>query len=101
MGRYEYPQFEIEKDPLSTWTEEVGMSELAGTPYRPSNGTEGDVFFCKYCELCKKNLVPEGCKIQLRTMAFDIDEPEYPKEWVHDKDGYAICTAFEFASSDA
>lgn len=73
------------------------MSELAGKPYRPSNGTEGDMFFCKYCELCTKNKDHEGCKIQLMTMAFDIDEPDYPKQWVHDKDGYAVCTAFQYA----
>ena len=77
------------------------MSERAGKPYRPSNGTEGEVFFDKYCGSCKKNSVPEGCKIQLRTMAFDVDEPEYPREWIYDKDGYAVCTAFEYAGSDA
>jgi hypothetical protein len=70
---------------------------LAGTPFRPSNGTEGELFRDKYCSLCEKDQVPEGCKIQLRTMAFGIDEPEYPKEWVHNSEGYAICTAFDYA----
>lgn len=70
--------------------------ELAGKPYRPSNGTEGDIFFDKYCDHCKKCFAPVNCRIQLSTMAFTIDEPEYPKQWIHDKDGFAVCTDFEY-----
>ena len=62
--------------------------------YRPSNGTEGEIFIGHFCEHCRKDLVNEGCKIQLRTMAFDIDEPEYPREWVYGADGKPTFTAF-------
>lgn len=73
------------------------MHERAGKPYRPSNGTEGEVFFDKYCAFCKKQFGPVNCGIPLRTMAFGIDEPEYPKEWIYNDEGYAVCTAFEQA----
>lgn len=36
----------------------------------------------------------EHCEIQFNTMLYDIDDPEYPKEWVCDEEG-AECTAFE------
>jgi hypothetical protein len=71
------------------------MTEVAGNKYRPSNGTDGDIFIERFCNHCRKDAVCEGCEIQLRTMAFDIDEPEYPTEWVYDADGKPTCTDFE------
>lgn len=64
-------------------------------PYRPSNGTEGMDFMEQFCVRCKKD-EDERCPILGRTMAYQVDEPEYPVEWIRDDDGRnPRCTAFE------
>lgn len=66
--------------------------------YRPSNGTEGMSFieeYCMNCFHCDPN--PEGkkqCEILCASMCFQINEPEYPKEWVY-KQGSPICTKWK------
>ena len=74
---------------------------VAGKPYQPSNGTvEGDDFYCAYCEKCERDAQYSddfselGCQILAATYAYKVDDPNYPKEWVYDKDGYPICTAY-------
>ena len=75
------------------------LKERVGQKYRPSNGTEGDMFTEKFCENC----VREGdgdkfesfCEIAAKSFAFDIDEPGYPPEWQYGPDGQPVCTAFE------
>ena len=62
------------------------------SPYRPSNGSEGDWFRAKFCDWCAK-WRNGRCGIEQRAMLYDTDEPEYPKEWVRDNTG-ARCTAF-------
>lgn len=67
-------------------------------PYRPSNGTGASVFMEGFCFKCVK--FPQNyddnkqCQIFLRTMAHDIDEPEYPNQWQY-LDGKPTCTAFK------
>lgn len=71
--------------------------------YQPSNGTEGESFICHWCGNCARSGAPNrpddaghelmGCSITGMTMAFDVDDPEYPKEWVYGADG-PMCTAF-------
>lgn len=71
--------------------------------YRPSNGTEGIAFIENWCGNCARSGGPGkpddtgselmGCSITGRTMAFDIEEPEYPTEWQRTDDG-PTCTAF-------
>lgn len=68
-------------------------------PYRPSNGTEGMIFYEVWCAHCKhenySDSHPErGCQILADTMCYDIGDPEYPKEWIIGPGG-ARCTAFE------
>lgn len=63
--------------------------------YRPSNGSEGDDFTSRFCDICKNGNGDTGCDIQNRTMAFDLSDPEYPSEWVYGLTGNPICTAFE------
>ena len=70
-------------------------------PYRPSNGTEGEGFFGRFCANCWRDRVyresdgerGRGCPILARSLAFELEDPRYPKEWVRDDDG-ARCTAF-------
>jgi hypothetical protein len=75
-------------------------------PYRPSSATEGHWFMSQWCLKCARDKsfrdgVPfeecddnELCAIIGATMCYAIDDPEYPKEWVCDKDDAPVCTAF-------
>lgn len=68
-------------------------------PYRPSNGTEGDVFMAQWCERCAMaDYDGGGCMIQLRAIAHGISEPEYPPEWNFTNGGAPQCTAFSLDS---
>lgn len=73
---------------------------LAGTRYRPSNGTEGEGFIGCWCEECERDAqytdaTPElGCQILARTFVFDVDDPNYPAEWTYDAGDNPCCTAF-------
>lgn len=70
--------------------------------YRPSNGTEGAIFQSQYCDRCEKDREGRekqegGCQILCRTLFLDLTDPDYPEEWTFDKDGKALCAAFEKA----
>jgi len=68
------------------------------TPYRPSNGTEGMIFQSAWCDNCHFDGDAEqgkGCMLLAKTMVYDIDDPEYPKEWVQNEEGEARCTKFK------
>jgi hypothetical protein len=74
--------------------------------YRPSNGTEGECFISHWCGNCARDkAMSEGlnfddcddeqvCKIIGDTMHYNIDDPEYPREWNYDASGSPQCTAF-------
>lgn len=78
----------------------------AGSPYRPSNGTEGACFHEALCSNCArdKNMsegkslddcAPEEvCHLIADSFAFDVTDPRYPAEWIHGADGRPTCTAF-------
>ena len=77
--------------------------DMAGKPYRPGSGTEGIAFDEAWCDHCARDAAfrndPDidpalGCQIIADTFAFDIKDPRYPKEWVHDRNGRPSCTAF-------
>jgi len=69
------------------------LKEKAGESYRPSNGTEGMIFMGKYCDHCQ--LWDQGaCEIQFHSMLYEVEEKEYPSEWIIDEDGQPTCTAF-------
>ena len=71
-----------------------------GELYQPSNGTEGEGFWDRFCFECERDRAfqedesDEGCEILLRTMLYSIRDPEYPREWCYGKDGKPTCTAF-------
>lgn len=70
-----------------------------GKPYRPSNGSEGEMFMTRFCYRCTKdnpdNSGRNGCDIIFFSMSFEVDHPKYPKEWIYDEDGQPICTAWQ------
>lgn len=72
-----------------------------GKPYRPSNGTEGDMFQEGWCAHCKRDKAfradpdrEEGCNILARSMAYSVGEQGYPVEWIWQR-GRPVCTAFD------
>lgn len=76
-------------------------SAKPGTPYRPSNGTEGECFFAAWCCKCERDASmrsgrsidecddDEKCELILKSF---VGEPL--PEWIHDDRGYPMCTAF-------
>lgn len=66
--------------------------------YQPSNGTEGMWFIdehCMNCLHCDPN--PDGekqCMILGNSMAYSINDPEYPKEWIYVEDK-PTCTKWQ------
>lgn len=65
------------------------MSELIpdGTPYMPSNGSEGDAFMARWCENCA-NDKDDTCDILTLAMCESTVE-----QWIY-KDGKPCCTAY-------
>ena len=78
----------------------IRLPECVGKPYRPSNGTEGDMFMERFCFNCVHDGYTEetpeaGCELIIRSMAYKTSDPDYPKEWVFDENGVPKCTRFE------
>jgi hypothetical protein len=82
------------------------LKKRAGEKYRPSNGTEGEIFITSWCGKCQRDKAMregfdidecddnERCDIIANTFAYDVEDPEYPIEWQYDKDGQPCCTAY-------
>ena len=73
-------------------------------PYRPSNGTEGADFILHWCHRCRHDEAyqagtGDSCPIVAASLALDVSDPDYPKEWVQDERG-ARCTAFQAIGDD-
>lgn len=67
-------------------------------PYRPSNGTEGEIFYDNWCVRCHREAGASKCRIYGRSMMYNIGDKGYPKEWIRDVGpwpGNPRCTAFE------
>lgn len=66
----------------------------AGEKYRPSSGSEGDMFFSRWCQHCKKDSIGM-CPLILAALTYNVCDPEYPAEWQYGEDGQPKCTAFD------
>ena len=76
------------------------------TSFQPSNGTIGASFIAEWCGNCARDKAlregvaleecddSERCDIVGRTMLYNVDAPEYPIEWIYDRDRQPCCTAF-------
>ncbi len=68
--------------------------------YRPSNGTEGMIFTSHNCDICifddsiSQYGEEKACTLLLNSMMYDINDPEYPQEWIYNEENYGICTKF-------
>lgn len=71
----------------------------AGKKYRPANGTEGALFQEAFCQKCRHDTFDgengESCEILMDSMAWDVEDDEYPSQWIIATDGQPTCTAFE------
>lgn len=64
-------------------------------PYRPSNGTDGEIFMDRFCWHCTRHCETAPCEILHRSLIHGVDDDEYPKEWVKDeRTGDPFCKAF-------
>lgn len=71
---------------------ELAARMTPGAPYRPSNGTEGEVFYERWCAGCA--LFEEGdCDIYLGSLLLGIGHEDYPPELVYDERGQPSCSA--------
>lgn len=75
------------------------------TPYRPSNGTEGEIFMTAWCGNCERDRDwqegnGDSCEIACNAVAYHIDDLEYPKEWRCDGPSGPRCTAWVAAGDD-
>lgn len=61
-----------------------------GRPYRPSNGTEGEVFQSGWCNNCANDDVDTGDFCRILSNALMGEQPE---EWVY-QNRQPTCTAF-------
>lgn len=68
------------------------LKEDAGRKWRPSNGTDFDLFSAAMCHNCQGK---DSCMIVPLTKAFNVDDEDYPEDWVINDAGQPTCTAFE------
>ncbi len=82
---------------IYTDADAVHLRARAGQSYCPSSGAEGAIFETAWCAHNSDGTLsdqPESCPILTNTMAFSIDDPDYPPEWIYGPDGQPRCTAF-------
>lgn len=72
------------------WAEKM-KAKAEMKPYRPANGTEGFDFMDSHCGICECWI---DCSIDIKAMMYEIDDSEYPKEWIIQENGVPTCTAF-------
>ena len=76
----------------------IEIPAAAGEPYRPSNGTEGEMFMEIFCAKCIHDQDEnDPCPIPGSAFVFNINEEGYPKEWRFDDGGELFCAAFVMA----
>jgi len=70
--------------------------------YRPSNGTEAELFFEKFCYGCKHYVEDEttgsmDCNLNIILAAEinNFEDPNFPDEWRYDENGTPTCTNFQ------
>lgn len=81
-------------------------SKSAGRPYRPSNGTEGEIFESMWCDHCERDRAfredmtkADGCPILADVQIMEVGDPEYPKQWRRDENGVPECSGFVEAAT--
>lgn len=68
------------------------LESRIGRPFRPSNGTEGELFMGCWCADCRRD---GECRIPTQSMVFPLGDPQYPHQWQYGPDGQPRCTEHE------
>ncbi|MDF3821679.1 hypothetical protein P3G55_17375 [Leptospira sp. 96542] len=74
--------------------------DRAGEPYRPSNGSEGELFMGAWCAACQRDKAfregeqLDGCDDNEVCAIIGASFRGEAKEWVYGADGQPKCTAF-------
>lgn len=75
--------------------------------YRPRSGTEGFAFMESWCGNCERDKEwsegkpfdecgpDEVCQLIADSYAYDVADPNYPREWVVAAHGQPMCLAFK------
>lgn len=66
--------------------------------FRPSNATQGDCFMSEFCFKCAKYTDPDAvsqCDVLTRSMIYDENEKQYPRQWAYDENENPVCTSFK------
>ncbi|MFC4727105.1 hypothetical protein [Coralloluteibacterium thermophilus] len=71
----------------------ASMLACAGQKWRPSNGTEGELFIGSWCAECSRDATG-GCSILSATFAHEVTDEAYPPEWQIGGDGQPRCSAW-------
>ena len=71
-----------------------------GEKYRPSNGSEGEMFMGRWCVKCSEDELNDetgegGCKIIADAFCYSLTDENYPAEWQYGEDGQPLCSAFQ------
>lgn len=86
--------------------------DRCGKPFRPANGTEGEMFMEAFCYQCiherwthrmKEDRDEDKCDTMSRSILYDLEDKEYPNEWVFNSEGWPVCTRwkkFDWGSGD-
>lgn len=67
------------------------FSDQVGQKWRPSNGTEGEIFISSWCFECQRDS-EQDCPIVAATFIYDVDDEKYPQQWQYGADGQPKCT---------
>ena len=72
--------------------------QSAGKPFKPSNGTEGEIWMEKFCYQCiherwSHHQNEDGGKCEILTNGLI---GEQPKEWMFSENGWPVCTEWKF-----
>lgn len=68
--------------------------DAKGHPFRPSNGTEGMMFADGFCSSCIH--YDDGmCNLIAMSQLCEIEDEDYPKEWIFSEEGWPICTEWD------
>lgn len=69
--------------------------------YRPTSGTEGEMFIGHFCRNCihgkyehTRDINDKPCEIISFSFMCDINDKDYPEEWIYDDKDKPTCTAF-------
>jgi hypothetical protein len=74
--------------------------QIAGKPFMPHNGTEGELFMEQYCFKCAHDPFSKSDDFDAPSCGLIMQSlgDQQPEEWRYDDEGYPICYKFRHES---